>query len=96
MLLAVVELGWSYPCDVWSVGCIIFELYTGHTMFQVFAAAIVYVNFVYFAADVINLNTAKGHSVPATLCGSDLLALTYFAFFLHLSCVLLSLFMFIL
>jgi dual specificity protein kinase CLK2/3 len=30
----VLELGWSYPCDVWSVGCIIFELYTGHTMFQ--------------------------------------------------------------
>ena len=29
------ELGWSYPCDVWSVGCIVFELYTGHTMFQV-------------------------------------------------------------
>jgi len=31
----VTELGWSYPCDVWSIGCIIFELYTGHTMFQV-------------------------------------------------------------
>jgi CDC-like kinase len=30
----VLELGWSYPCDVWSIGCIIFELYTGHTMFQ--------------------------------------------------------------
>jgi len=30
-----VELGWSQPCDVWSVGCIIFELYTGFTLFQV-------------------------------------------------------------
>ncbi|XP_069107212.1 uncharacterized protein [Argopecten irradians] len=23
----ILELGWSQPCDVWSVGCIIFELY---------------------------------------------------------------------
>jgi len=30
-----VELGWYQPCDVWSVGCIIFELYTGYTLFQV-------------------------------------------------------------
>ncbi|ESO00638.1 hypothetical protein HELRODRAFT_101038 [Helobdella robusta] len=30
----VLELGWSHPCDVWSIGCILFELYTGHTMFQ--------------------------------------------------------------
>ncbi|VDN14167.1 unnamed protein product [Dibothriocephalus latus] len=29
-----VELGWSQPCDVWSIGCIIFELYTGYTLFQ--------------------------------------------------------------
>lgn len=29
------ELGWSQPCDVWSVGCIMFELYTGYTLFQV-------------------------------------------------------------
>lgn len=34
-LLLFTELGWSYPCDVWSIGCIIFELYAGHTMFQV-------------------------------------------------------------
>jgi len=33
--VACVELGWSQPCDVWSVGCIIFELYTGFTLFQV-------------------------------------------------------------
>ncbi|CAB3978491.1 dual specificity kinase CLK2 isoform X1 [Paramuricea clavata] len=30
----VLELGWSYPCDVWSIGCIMFELYTGFTLFQ--------------------------------------------------------------
>lgn len=30
----IAEIGWSYPCDMWSVGCILFELYTGHTMFQ--------------------------------------------------------------
>lgn len=30
----ILELGWSHPCDVWSVGCIIFELYTGYTLFQ--------------------------------------------------------------
>ncbi|KAL7676356.1 hypothetical protein ACOME3_002610 [Neoechinorhynchus agilis] len=30
----ILELGWSQPCDVWSVGCIIFELYVGYTLFQ--------------------------------------------------------------
>ncbi len=30
----ILELGWSYPCDVWSIGCIIFELATGLTLFQ--------------------------------------------------------------
>jgi CDC-like kinase len=29
-----VELGWAQPCDVWSVGCILFELYLGVTLFQ--------------------------------------------------------------
>lgn len=28
------ELGWTQPCDVWSIGCIIFELYLGITLFQ--------------------------------------------------------------
>lgn len=32
--LSVVELGWSQPCDVWSIGCILFELYLGITLFQ--------------------------------------------------------------
>jgi len=30
----ILELGWSHPCDVWSIGCIIFELHQGHTLFQ--------------------------------------------------------------
>lgn len=30
----ILEIGWSQPCDVWSTGCIIFELYTGYTLFQ--------------------------------------------------------------
>ncbi|XP_014668170.1 PREDICTED: dual specificity protein kinase CLK2-like isoform X3 [Priapulus caudatus] len=30
----ILELGWSQPCDIWSIGCIIFELYLGITMFQ--------------------------------------------------------------
>jgi len=30
----ILELGWSQPCDVWSTGCIVFELYQGHTLFQ--------------------------------------------------------------
>lgn len=30
----ILELGWSQPCDVWSTGCIVFELYSGYTLFQ--------------------------------------------------------------
>lgn len=30
----ILELGWSQPCDVWSIGCIIFELALGITLFQ--------------------------------------------------------------
>jgi len=30
----ILELGWAQPCDVWSVGCIMFELALGHTLFQ--------------------------------------------------------------
>ncbi|KAA3675019.1 CDC-like kinase [Paragonimus westermani] len=30
----ILELGWAQPCDVWSIGCIMFELYTGYTLFQ--------------------------------------------------------------
>ncbi|XP_074601952.1 CDC like kinase darkener of apricot isoform X5 [Brevipalpus obovatus] len=30
----ILELGWSQSCDVWSIGCILFELYLGVTLFQ--------------------------------------------------------------
>lgn len=30
----IMELGWAQPCDVWSIGCIIFELALGITLFQ--------------------------------------------------------------
>jgi len=30
----ILELGWSQPCDVWSIGCILFELRMGITLFQ--------------------------------------------------------------
>uniref|UniRef100_A0AAG5DBY8 Protein kinase domain-containing protein n=1 Tax=Anopheles atroparvus TaxID=41427 RepID=A0AAG5DBY8_ANOAO len=29
----ILELGWAQPCDVWSIGCIMFELYLGVTLF---------------------------------------------------------------
>lgn len=28
------ELGWSFPSDLWSVGCIIAEIYNGDLLFQ--------------------------------------------------------------
>lgn len=30
----ILGLGWSYPCDVWSIGCILVELFTGQALFQ--------------------------------------------------------------
>ncbi|KAJ0030941.1 hypothetical protein Pint_12774 [Pistacia integerrima] len=30
----ILGLGWSYPCDMWSVGCILIELCTGGALFQ--------------------------------------------------------------
>ncbi|KAF5270381.1 hypothetical protein FQR65_LT05569 [Abscondita terminalis] len=30
----ILELGWAQSCDVWSIGCILFELYLGITLFQ--------------------------------------------------------------
>ncbi|ESW27488.1 hypothetical protein PHAVU_003G206200 [Phaseolus vulgaris] len=30
----ILGLGWSYPCDIWSVGCILVELCTGEALFQ--------------------------------------------------------------
>jgi CDC-like kinase len=30
----ILELGWAQPCDVWSIGCIVYELLQGMTLFQ--------------------------------------------------------------
>ncbi|PKA57321.1 Serine/threonine-protein kinase AFC3 [Apostasia shenzhenica] len=30
----ILGLGWHYPCDLWSVGCILVELYSGEALFQ--------------------------------------------------------------
>ncbi|ORX70375.1 kinase-like protein [Anaeromyces robustus] len=30
----ILNLGWSYPCDIWSVGCILIEFFTGSALFQ--------------------------------------------------------------
>lgn len=30
----ILGLGWSYPCDMWSIGCILVELLTGDALFQ--------------------------------------------------------------
>lgn len=32
--LAALGLGWSYPCDVYSLGCILVEFFTGIALFQ--------------------------------------------------------------
>jgi len=33
-LEVILEFGWDKSCDLWSVGCILFELYSGFTLFQ--------------------------------------------------------------
>lgn len=30
----ILGMGWTYPCDLWSIGCILVELYTGQALFQ--------------------------------------------------------------
>lgn len=31
----ILDLGWSFPCDIWSIGCVLVELYTGNALFQI-------------------------------------------------------------
>merc|ERR1712166_636611 len=31
----ILESGWSYPCDMWSIGCMMMELYTSDLLFPV-------------------------------------------------------------
>uniref|UniRef100_A0A061RJ98 Dual-specificity kinase n=1 Tax=Tetraselmis sp. GSL018 TaxID=582737 RepID=A0A061RJ98_9CHLO len=30
----ILGMGWSFPCDIWSIGCIVVELLTGDALFQ--------------------------------------------------------------
>ncbi|UZJ56628.1 hypothetical protein CBS101457_005948 [Exobasidium rhododendri] len=30
----ILQMGWSFPCDAWSIGCILIEFYTGEALFQ--------------------------------------------------------------
>jgi len=30
----VLGMDWSFPCDMWSIGCVLLELYTGEALFQ--------------------------------------------------------------
>ena len=30
----ILNLGWTYPCDIWSIGCILVEFFTGDALFQ--------------------------------------------------------------
>ena len=30
----ILGLGWTFPCDIWSCGCILVELATGDALFQ--------------------------------------------------------------
>ncbi|EPQ31268.1 uncharacterized protein PFL1_01453 [Pseudozyma flocculosa PF-1] len=30
----ILQMGWSFPCDAWSIGCILVEFYTGDALFQ--------------------------------------------------------------
>ena len=30
----ILSLPWSFPCDIWSVGCILAEFFTGDALFQ--------------------------------------------------------------
>lgn len=30
----ILNMGWSFPCDIWSIGCILVEFYTGDALFQ--------------------------------------------------------------
>ncbi|KMP07169.1 dual specificity protein kinase kns1 [Coccidioides immitis] len=30
----ILNLGWTFPCDIWSIGCILVEFFTGDALFQ--------------------------------------------------------------
>lgn len=34
LILSIAGLGWTFPCDAFSIGCILVEFYTGMALFQ--------------------------------------------------------------
>ena len=56
----ILELGWAQPCDVWSIGCILFELYLGITLFQTHDNRFVF-------EIILLLIYAKFHFFPASI-----------------------------
>lgn len=30
----ILGMGWSFPCDIWSIGCILVEFFTGEALYQ--------------------------------------------------------------
>lgn len=46
-LQVTLELGWSYPSDMWSVGCIIAEIYRGELFFQTVCSTLADVHVLY-------------------------------------------------
>ena len=55
----ILELGWSQPCDVWSIGCIIFELYQVCIPFNPRSC------FVHFHISNLNCHYGAAYQLPA-------------------------------
>ncbi|ORX69231.1 kinase-like protein, partial [Linderina pennispora] len=56
----ILNLGWSFPCDMWSIGCIIIELLTGEALFQT------HDNHEHLAMMEVVVGAAPSHIVRAT------------------------------
>ncbi|KAK9142459.1 hypothetical protein Syun_011859 [Stephania yunnanensis] len=61
----ILGLGWSYPCDVWSVGCILIELCSGKTLFQT------HENLEHLAMMESILGPLPKHMIQKANCGAE-------------------------
>jgi serine/threonine protein kinase len=64
----ILGLGWTYPCDLWSIGCILVELYTGQALFQT------HENLEHLAM----MNTILGPIPDSMICRADQYSQKYF------------------
>mmetsp|Transcript_45849 Transcript_45849/g.115463 ORF Transcript_45849/g.115463 Transcript_45849/m.115463 type:complete len:383 (+) Transcript_45849:305-1453(+) len=66
----ILDLGWSYPCDIWSVGCIVMELFSGLPVFQTHSnvkhLAMMEKVLAKPVPRVMSQNTSKSHYFTAT------------------------------